>query len=157
MDNSNDDSNTSGTESDPLDSNPAHPTSGLITVLMKLESEVLHRMCSVTSAASGKFQTASLMVSSLKEDTALLHEDLLSELCLVQCQLRGISQDLSDSISYLSAVNAYCTSIERELKFVRKQLDNARKKREQGSKKIKAHFVTLRDLCAQFNQDDMEQ
>jgi hypothetical protein len=130
LDNGDDDSNTSGTESDPLDSNPVHPTSGLITVLMKLESEVLHRTRSVTSAALGKFQMASLMVLSLEEDAALSHEDLLSKLRLVRRQLRGVSQDLGDSISYLSAANAHCTSIERELKFVRKQLDNARKKRE---------------------------
>jgi hypothetical protein len=39
---------------------------------------------------------------------------------------------------------------------VRKQLDSSRKKRERGSKKVKARFVTSKDLHAQFNQDDAE-
>src|SRR5713101_3342426 len=68
LDNGDDNSNTSSTESNPMNSNPVHPTSGLMTILMQLESRVLHRMCSVTSAALGKFQMASLMVSSLEED-----------------------------------------------------------------------------------------
>jgi len=130
LDNGNDNSNTSGTESNPIDSNPVHPTSGLMTVLMQLESGVLHRTCSVTSAVSGKFQMASLMVSSLEEDSVLSHKDLLRELRLVWHQLWGVCQDLGDSVSQLSTVNAHCTSIHIELRFVRKQLDSARKKRE---------------------------
>ena len=75
---------------------------------------------------------------------------------MVQRQLQGIHQGLSDAVSELSAANAHCTLIHRELRSVRKQLDSAKKKHERGSKKVKAHFVTSRDLRAQFNQDDME-
>jgi hypothetical protein len=156
LDDDTDDSSLSGTESDPVDANPARPVSGLMTVLMQLESWVLHWTRSVTSDASGMLQTVSLTVSSLEEDHALSREDLLGELRLVRRQLRGVCQDLSDSISHLSAANAHCTSIHRELGFVRKQLDSTRKKRERGSKKVKARFVTSRDLRAQFDQDDAE-
>jgi predicted nucleic acid-binding Zn-ribbon protein len=97
-----------------------------------------------------------LKISSLEEDHARSHEDLVGELRLVQHQLQGIHQGLGDAVSELSAVNAHCTLIHRELGSIRKQLDSAKKKHERGSKKVKAHFVTSRDLRAQFNQDDTE-
>ena len=50
----------------------------------------------------------------------------------------------------------HCTSIHRELRSVRKQLEHTKKKRERSSKKIKAHFVTSRDLRAQFDQDNVD-
>jgi hypothetical protein len=75
---------------------------------------------------------------------------------MVRLQLRGVYQDLGDSVSQLGAANAHCTSAQRELGFVRRQLDSARKKRERSSKKIKARFMTSRDLRAQFDQDDAE-
>jgi len=80
-----DDNNSgiSGTECDPMDANPVRPVLGLMTALMQLESEVLHRTCSVTSATLGESRMVSLEVSSLKEDGALSHKDLLGWLCLV--------------------------------------------------------------------------
>jgi hypothetical protein len=76
---------------------------------------------------------------------------------MVWLQLWGVYQDLGNSVSHLGAANAHCTSAQRELGFVRRQLDSAWKKREQSSKKIKVCFVTSRDLHAQFDQDDAEQ
>ena len=143
----------SGIEDDPMGADPARPTSGLMTALTQIESKVLHRTCSITSAES---QMLSLNVSSLKEDRARSHEDILGELHLVRHQLRGVYQGLGDTVSQLSAANAHCTLIHRELGGVRKQLEGARKKQERGSKKIKACFVTSRDLRAQFDQDDAE-
>ena len=156
LDNDVDDYNLSGIEDDPTDASPARPASGLMTALRQLEPQVLHRTRSVTSAASAQFQIASLNVTSLEEDRALSHEGLLGELRLVRGQLRVIYQGLGDTVSHLSAANAHCTSIHRELGSIRKQLDSTRKQRERGSKKIKARFVTSRDLRAQFNQDDAE-
>jgi hypothetical protein len=132
LDNGDNDSNRSGTESDSMDTNPAHPTSGLMTALMQIDSQVLHRTCSVTFklAVSGKSHIASLTASSLEEDSALSHEDVLRELHTVWLQLRGVYQDLGDSVSQLGTANAHCTSAQRELRFVRRQLDSTRKKRE---------------------------
>jgi hypothetical protein len=57
-----DDPNLSGIEDDPTDGSPAaHPASGLMTALRQLEPRVLHRTRSVTAAALGKFQIASLL------------------------------------------------------------------------------------------------
>jgi len=157
LDDDNDASNLSGSESDPMDASPAHPASGLITALMQVESRVLHRTCSSTLAASGQSYMGSLTVPSLVEDSALLHKGLLGELHMVQHQLRGVYENLGDSITQQSAANTHCTEIQRELGFVRQQLDSARKKRECRSKKIKVHFVTSRDLCVQFDKDDVQQ
>ena len=107
-------------------------------------------------AASGESQMVALKILSLEEDRARSYEDLVGELHLVRCQLQGIHQGLGDAVSELSAVNAHCTLIYRELGSIRKQLDSTKKKHERGSKKVKACFVTLRDLCAQFDQDDTE-
>ena len=104
LDNSNNDSNLSGTESDSMDTSPVHPTSGLITALMQLEPQMLHRTCSVTlAAASGKSHIASLIALSLEEDSTLSHRDVLRELCMVQSQLQGVYQDLGDSVSVTTA------------------------------------------------------
>ncbi len=149
-------SNLSHIEDNPMDVHPAHPASGLMTALMQLESRVPYRMHSITLAALGEYQMVSIKVSLLAEDQVLSYEDLLAELCLAQHQLWGIYQGLGDAVSHLSAANAHCTLIHRELGSVRMQLDSTRKKREQGSKKIKACFVTSRDLRAQFDQDDVE-
>ncbi len=157
LDDNDDASNPSVTASDPIVASPACLASGLMTALMQLESRVLHRTCSFTLATSGQSHMESLTALSLEEDSALSHEGLLRELRSVQCQLRGTYQDLGDSVSQLSAANAHCTSIHRELRFVKTQLNSTRKKREQGSKKTKVHFVTSRDLRAQFNQNDVEQ
>ena len=156
LDDDDDASNPSGTEGDPIVASPSRPASGLMTALMQLESGVLHRTRSFTSATSGQSHMESLTLPSLEEDSALSHEGLLGELCSVRCQLRGAYQDLGDSVSQLSAANAHCTTMHRELGFVRTQLDNTRKKRERGSKKTKARFVTSRDLHTQFDQDDAE-
>src|SRR6266853_3534544 len=121
LDNSDNDSNLSGTESDSMDASPAHPTSGLMTALMQLGSQVLHRICSITLAVSGKSHIASLTASSLKENSVLLYEDILRELHMVWLQLQGVYQDLGDSVSQLGTANAYCTSVHRELGFVRIQ------------------------------------
>ena len=156
LDDDDDTSNLLGSESDPIDASPVRPASGLMAALMQLESGLLHRTRSITSAVSGQSQMDSLTDSSLEEDSARSHEDLLSQLRLVRRQLRAVRQGLGDSVGQLSAANAHCTLIHRELGFVRRQLDNTKKKRERGSKKVKARFVTSRDLHAQFDQDDAE-
>ena len=63
-------SNLSGIEDDPIDVDPAHLASGLMTLLMQLESKVHHRMRSATLAASGESQMGALKILSLEEDHA---------------------------------------------------------------------------------------
>ena len=83
LDNGDNDSNHSGTEGDSMDTSPVHPTSELMTALMQIDSQVLHRTHSVTLAASGKSHISSLTASSLEEDSVLSHEDVLRELHIV--------------------------------------------------------------------------
>ena len=83
LDNGDNDSNHSGTEGDSMDASPVHPTSELMTALMQIDSQVLHRTRSITLAASGKSHIASLTASSLEEDSVLSHEDVLRELRIV--------------------------------------------------------------------------
>jgi hypothetical protein len=47
--------------------------------------------------------------------------------------------------------------VRQELLTIRVQLDSTRKSKECGSTKVKAHFVTSRDLRDQFEQEDAEQ
>ena len=63
-------SNLSGIEDDLMDTNPACPTSGLMTALMQLESKVHYRTRSATSAqaALGESQMVSLKVLLPEED-----------------------------------------------------------------------------------------
>ena len=63
---------------------------------------------------------------------------------------------LEHALGQLCAANAHCTAIHRELGSIREKLINARKMRERGSKKIKAHFVTSRGLRLEFNQEEAE-
>jgi hypothetical protein len=90
LDNDDDASNPSGTEGDPIVASPSRPASGLMTALMQLESGVLYRTCSFTSAMSGQSHMESLTLPSLEEDSALSHEGLLGELRSVWHQLRGV-------------------------------------------------------------------
>ena len=87
LDDNDDASNPSVTASDPIVASPACLASGLMTALMQLESRVLHRTCSFTLATSGQSHMESLTAPSLEEDSMLLHEGLLGELCSVRHQL----------------------------------------------------------------------
>jgi hypothetical protein len=57
----------------------------------------------------------------------------------------------------LNASNAHCTSIRLELDHVQEQLQNVTKKKERGSKKIKARFLTSKNLRAEFEREDAQQ
>jgi hypothetical protein len=70
--------------------------------------------------------------------------------------LSATHQSLEYALGQLSAANAHCTAIHRELGSVRERLINATKQKERGSKKIKARFVTSRGLRSEFNQEEAE-
>ena len=69
----------------------------------------------------------------------------------------GAYQALRRAMVQLSASNAYCTTIHHKLNHIWWQLDHATKKKEQGSKKIKAQFLTSWSLRAEFDREDEEQ
>ncbi|PPQ86166.1 hypothetical protein CVT26_002878 [Gymnopilus dilepis] len=96
-------------------------------------------------------------IVSLEEDQRLSPDEMLTELRSVRQRLMGAYQALGRALSQLSASNAHCTNIRRELDHVQHQLHNVLKKRERGSsKKIKSRFLTSRNLRAEFDREDAE-
>ena len=131
----------------------AAKTSGIMQSLASLETKVIHMTRSATARLE-LFKPAPPKLISIEEDRILSREDLLSELRSVRQQLIVTHQALGNAIGQLGASNAHCTSIQRELSYVRERLNNVTKARERGSKKIKARFVTSRMLRVEFDQEE---
>ena len=137
------------TQNEPL------PLSGLMKSLANLENDIIH-MTRSTSSRLNLFRVAPPKVVSLEEDSQLSSDARLQEIRQLHQQLMGAYQALGCAMAQLSASNAHCTTIHRELDHVRRQLDHATKKKERGSKKIKARFLTSRSLRAEFDKEDAE-
>ncbi|KAH9015204.1 hypothetical protein EDB85DRAFT_2211933 [Lactarius pseudohatsudake] len=139
------------------DNNPedTQPVSGIMDTLASLETKVAHMTRSAT-ARLDVFTAAPLKIVSLHEDKLKSREELLTELRSMRQQLVTTHQALGHAIGQLSASNAHCTAIQRELGSVREKLNNATKAKERGSKKIKARFVTSRALRSEFEQEEAE-
>ena len=137
------------------DNAPLANMSGLMASIASIETSVIH-MTRSASARLDLFVTALPKTVSLEEDSRLSHENLLNELCLVRQRLSCTYETLGRALGQLSAANAHCTAIHRELGDVRLQLENATKKKERGSKKIKARFLTGANLRAEFERQDAE-
>ncbi|KAH9007832.1 hypothetical protein EDB85DRAFT_1901722 [Lactarius pseudohatsudake] len=130
------------------------PVSGFMNVLESLETKIVH----TTRSASARLN---LLVGhpktiSFEEDRALTKEDMLTELRSTREKLATTHQALLAALGQLSAANAHCTSIHRELTTVWEQLINATRAKERHLKKIKARFVTSRDLRLEFDQEEVE-
>jgi hypothetical protein len=138
---------------DPVDAMPQEPFSRFLATYANLESQVAHMTCSV-SARHNLHTVEPPKTVSLEEDCKLSHEDLLKELRSVRQQLQYTHQAHGCALGLLSAANAHCTMVRQELSTVRIQLDSARKSKERGSTKVKACFVTSRDLCERFGEED---
>jgi hypothetical protein len=129
--------------------------SGLMASIASIETSVVHMTRSAT-ARLDLFTSAPPKTVSLEEDSSRSHENLLNELRLVRQQLSCTYEALGRALGQLSASNAHCTTIHRELGDVRLQFENATKKKERGSKKIKARFLTGANLRAEFERQDAE-
>ena len=113
----------------------------------------------MTCSASARlevFMAAPPKIMSLQEDQLRSGDELITELRSVQQQLFATHQALQCAIGQLSASNAHCTSIHRELSDVRERLNNVMKTTERGSKKVKARFVTSRALHLEFDEEEAE-
>ena len=131
------------------------PLSGLLASLENIEDNIVH----LTRSATAKlelFMVAPPKVISAEEDRKLSHEAMFDELRSLHQHLMGAYCTLGCALAQLSASNAHCTSIRLELDHVREQLQHAMKKKERGSKKIKARFLTAKDLRAEFEREDAE-
>ena len=131
------------------------PVSGFMIAMANLES----RAVPATRSASMHIEpivAATPRVVSFEEDNARSREDLLSELRAVRGQLTSSHQSRFQLLSQISATNAHCTMALRELSAVRVQLGNATKKKERGSQKIKARWVTSDENRALFEAEEAE-
>jgi hypothetical protein len=122
--------------------------------LANLESDVIHLTRSTTGRLFSELTPPQIV--SYEDDERLSPEQRLHELRAVRQSLYNTSHILGLVFAQLSAANSHCTSIRRELDHVRSQLDHAIKKKERGSKKIKARFLTSRALRAEFDREDAE-
>ena len=131
------------------------PLSGLLASLENIEDNIVHLTCSATTRLE-LFMVAPPKVISAEEHRKLSHEAMFDELQSLCQHLMGAYCTLGCALAQLSASNAHCTSIWLELDHVREQLQHAMKKKERGSKKIKARFLTAKDLRAEFEREDAE-
>jgi septal ring factor EnvC (AmiA/AmiB activator) len=143
-------------EDEELPPSQMKPLSGLIALLTSIKDNVIHMTCSAT-ARLNLFMVAPPKVVSIEEDCMLSLDAMLNELRSLRQHLMGAYQTLGRALAQLSASNAHCTTIWQELDHVHQQLQNVMKKKERGSKKIKARFLTARGLQAEFEQEDAEQ
>ena len=131
----------------------SHLNSGLMAMLVKIETDLqLTRSATLSSDLFVTFP----MVVSLEEDLQQSREELLDQLLSVRQQLLSTCQALRRAMSQLSAANSHCTIIQHELGEVCVQLDNATKKKTQGSTKIQARFHTAKSMHAEFDQEDAD-
>ena len=128
--------------------------SGLMVSIANIENNTIH-MTRSSTARLNLFSVAPPKVVSSEEDEKLSTDERLQELRHLRQRLTGTYQCLGFAIAQLSASNAHCSAICRELDHVRQQLEHATKK-ERGSKKIKARFLTSRGLRAEFKREDAE-
>ena len=130
--------------------------SGLMaSMIARIENSAIHATRS-TTARLDLFTSAPPKTVSLEEDSRRSFEELLNVVRLLREQLLCIFEAHGRALGQLSASDAHCTTIHRELGNVRVQLDNATKKKERGSKKIKARFLTGANLRAEFERQDAE-
>ncbi|KAF5325486.1 hypothetical protein D9619_009916 [Psilocybe cf. subviscida] len=156
MDASADDSVQPESETDNPSTPSSQPRSGLLSSLSSIDNKIAHSTRSSTPYLQN-FSMSPPKGVSLEEDKHLTPDECLTELRSLRQQLTGAYRALTFTATQLNAANAHCTSIRQELDDTRSQLQNATKKRERGSNKIKARFVTLRELQDIFDQQDLEQ
>jgi hypothetical protein len=131
------------------------PFSGLLASIANIEDNLIHMTRSAT-AKLDLFMVAPPKIISLEEDRMLSSDAMLTELRSLRQHLIAAYQTLGRALAQLNASNAHCTSIRLELDHVQEQLQNATKKKERGSKKIKARFLTSKNLRSEFEREDAE-
>lgn len=107
-----------------------------------------------TSSSTSLFCTTPKYLS-LMEDQQKSHQELVEEVRHLRNQVNGLVSTISMQAAELGASNAHCTIIKRELGEVRTQLENMRAKKNRGSNKIKGRILTLPDMKAAFDAQEV--
>ena len=106
------------------------------------------------SSSTSLFHTTPTYLS-LMEDQQKSHEELVEEVRGLRNQVNGLVHTVSMQAAELRASNAHCTIIKRELGEVRTQLENMRAKKNRGSNKIKGRILTLPEMKAAFDAQEV--
>jgi hypothetical protein len=107
-----------------------------------------------TSSSTSLFDTTPTYLS-LTEDQQKSHKELVDEVRHLRNQVNGLASTISMQAAELGASNAHCTIIKRELGEVRTQLENMRAKKNRGSNKIKGRILTLPEMKAAFDTQEV--
>ena len=97
--------------------------SGLLISIANMETSVIH-MTRSASARLDLFTAAPPKIVSVEKDRRRSPNEMFNELCMLQEQLTSTYQALGRTLGQLSAANAHCTSIHRELGHVCQELEN---------------------------------
>ena len=120
------------TAANEMDNAPRNRISGLMAAIASIETSVIHITRSAT-ARLDLFTSAPSKTVSFDEDSRRSFENLLNELRLARQQLSRTYEALGRALGQLSASNAHCKIIHRELgEVLRVQLENVTQKREVG-------------------------
>ncbi|EGO02323.1 hypothetical protein SERLA73DRAFT_151223 [Serpula lacrymans var. lacrymans S7.3] len=132
-----------------------------------------HQRWYYTHSSSSSPQSLNVVLTdrqtvSVEQDQRRTHPELLTKLVSTRTQLNLIEQDraqllatcqkLEEDLGWVQAerdaANAHCTIISHVVEETRKQLGVVTKKKQGGTGKIKARFVTHPALKAHFDQEE---
>ena len=90
------------------------------------------------------------------DDESKSRNELLEEVLTLRQQLRKLCGAFDMQAASIRAANAHCTIVKRPLEDCRTQIQNNTKKRERGSSKVKARYLTAPSLREAFDIEDIE-
>ncbi|KAM6496755.1 hypothetical protein JOM56_007228 [Amanita muscaria] len=90
------------------------------------------------------------------DDESKSRDELLEEVLTLRRQLQKLCDAFDMQAASIRAANAHCTIVKRALEDCRTQLQNNTKKKERGSSKVKARYLTAPSLREAFDIEDIE-
>jgi len=123
-----------------------------------VESSSCNSLCFSSLVASLKMSEVIYQscIVPIHEDEAKSHDELLKEVRALRQQVQSLCDELKMKDASMKAANAHCSIIKRVLSNTHTQLANTMKRKERGSTKVKAHFLTLPKLKEQFDEDERQ-
>lgn len=92
----------------------------------------------------------------LRPDKEKSHEDLVKEVQELRRDNQRLNEISNIHTGEMKAMNAHLTILGRQMEQFRVRLDNEKKRKERGSTKIKARFMTLPENRAAFEAEEAE-
>ena len=114
--------------------------------------------CSTSVAAYLDFSDLIYQCHSISpcDDESKDRDELLEEVLALRQQLQKLCNAFDMQAASIRAANAHCTIVKHALEDCRTQLQNNTKKRERGSSKVKARYLTTPSLREASDIEDIE-